>query len=290
MTEADEKIKPAVSSSVPTAIERRSVREVSSVSFNAARDMGSDAEEIDLVEMFYLLWGNIGKIILLTILGAAMAFGITYFLITPKYDATARMYILSSSSSSVVNLSDLQISNNLRADYQELLLSRPLVEDVISNLQLNYKYKDLESMVSISNPSDTRILNVKVTSKSPQEAADIANELVNQAKIYLPEIMKSDEPSVFESAVVPTQKASPSYTRNTLIGALLGMILCCGVLIVRHLMNDTLVTPDDVYKYIGVQPLSTIPEGKLGSFNQKRRSSENVKNEKKAKKKGKKAA
>ena len=178
------------SASAPAVTESKSVSEVSNVSFNASRDSGSDEDEIDLVEIFYLLWGNIGKIILLTVLGAAMAFGITYFLITPKYEATARMYILTSSSSSVVNLSDLQISNNLRADYQELLLSRPLVEDVISNLQLNYQYKDLEEMVSITNPTDTRILNVKVTSTSPQEAADIANELVNQAKVYLPEIMK----------------------------------------------------------------------------------------------------
>ena len=53
--------------------------------------------------------------------------------------------------------------------------------------------------------------------------------------------------------------------------ALLGAILCCTVLLVRYLMNDTFVTPDDVARYFGIQPLATIPEGDLGDFNKQTR-------------------
>ena len=42
-------------------------------------------------------------------------------------------------------------------------------------------------------------------------------------------------------------------------------------LIVKHLMNDTIVTPDDAMKYLGIQPLAVIPEGDLGNFNKKRK-------------------
>jgi len=66
---------------------------------------------------------------------------------------------------------------------------------------------------------------------------------------------------------VPTQKSSPSYAKNTVLGALLGAVLCCGVLLVQYLMKDSFDTPDDVAKYLGVQPLATIPEVDLGSFN-----------------------
>ena len=45
-------------------------------------------------------------------------------------------------------------------------------------------------------------------------------------------------------------------------------MLCCGVLVLRYLMNDTFVTPDDVTRYLGVQPLAVIPEADLGEFNQ----------------------
>ena len=93
-------------------------------------------DEIDLVELFYLLWGHAWQIILCLVVGAGIAFGVTKFLITPKYEATSSIYIVSASNNSVVNLTDLQIGAQLTADYQELILSRPLLEDVIRNLEL----------------------------------------------------------------------------------------------------------------------------------------------------------
>ncbi len=227
-----------------------------------------DEIEIDLVEIFYLLWNNFLKIMLCLIAGAVIAFAYSYFLITPLYKATAKMYI-NSSSNSVVNVADLQISNQLRGDYKELLTSRELLESVINKLELEYTPRQLNSMISIENPTDTRIITATVTSPIPEQAADIANELVNQSKNFLPEIMKSEEPSIYESAVVPEKKSSPSYTKNTLIGGILGAFLYCAYLIIRYLMNDTIVTPDDTMKYLGMQPLAIIPEGDLGNFNKK---------------------
>ena len=205
-------------------------------------------EEIDLVEVFYLLWGHIVQIIACFLVGAVLAFGFTFFFVTPKYQASSSIYVVSASNNSIVNLTDLQIGSQLTADYQELMLSRPLLQDV----------------------SSTRILTVTVTDTDPQRAADIANELVKQARIYLPKIMETETPNLVEDAVVPSQKYSPSYAKNTILGALLGAVLCCGVLLVQYLMNDTLETPDDVAKYLGIQPLTTIPEVSLGSFSDDR--------------------
>lgn len=106
--------------------------------------------EIDLVEVFYLLWGHWWQILLSLIAGAAIAFAGTYFLITPQYQASARIYIVSASNDSVVDLSDLQVGTSLTADYQELLLSRPLLQDVINNLGLSLDYQQLERMINIT--------------------------------------------------------------------------------------------------------------------------------------------
>ena len=202
-------------------------------------------DEIDLVELFYLLWGHAWQIILCLILGAGLALGYTKLLVTPLYQATSSIYIVSASNNSVVNLTDLQIGAQLTADYQELILSRPLLEDVIENLELTNGEGEpmstaaLSRMITITNTDDTRILKVTVT--SPDEA------------------------------IPPTQKSSPSTARNVVLGGLLGACLACGVLVLRYLMNDTFVTPDDVVKYLGVQPLAVIPEADLGDFNDKKR-------------------
>lgn len=230
--------------------------------------MRREAEDtLDLTEVFYLFWGHMWQIVLCLVFGAIIAFSYTYFLITPQYQAMAKIYIVSASNDSVVNLSDLQIGASLTADYQELLLSRPLLQDVINNLSLNMSYQTLESMISVTNTTDTRILRILVTDSDPQQAADIANELVNQASIYLPKVMETDSPNLVESAIAPTVASSPSYSRNTALGGGAGAVLCCVVLLVRFLMNDTFVTPDDIAKYFGVQPLATIPEGDLDSIN-----------------------
>lgn len=230
---------------------------------------------IDLVELFYLLWGHAWQILACMLLGAAIAFGVTKFLITPQYEATSSIYIVSASNNSVVNLTDLQIGAQLTADYQELLLSRPLLEDVIANLDLkdaeNQKAMTvaaLRDMIEVTNTADTRIPKIKVTSPDPQQSADIANELVDQACIYLPQIMETEEPHLVEEAIPPESKASPSYPKNVLLGGVVGAALWGTILILGYLMNDTFMTPDDVERYLGIQPLATIPEGDLGEFNQ----------------------
>ena len=239
----------------------------------AGWDTGRE-NQVDLVDLFYLLWGHIWVILGCLAAGAAAALLITRFFITPLYEATSSLYVVSASNNSVVNLTDLQIGAQLTADYQELMLSRPLLEDVIENLELKnveggpMSTGTLENMISITNATDTRILAVTVTSPDPQESADIANELVRQACIYLPQIMETDEPNLVEAAIPPTEKASPSTARNVVLGGMLGAILCCGVLTLRYLMNDTFVTPDDVTRYLGIQPLATIPEADLGDFSQ----------------------
>lgn len=219
---------------------------------------------IDLVELFYLLWGHVIQIIVCLVIGGVAAFAYTYFLVTPQYQATTKMYIVSASNNSVVNLTDLQIGSQLTSDYQELMLNRPMLEDVIESLELEMTYKDLAKMISISNPNDTRILCITVTNPDPQQAANIANEMARQAIIYLPRIMECETPNISEEAICPQQKSSPSYSRNTMLGAMLAVIIYCGVLVLRYMMNDSFVTPEDISQYFGVQPLATIPEGEFG--------------------------
>lgn len=222
---------------------------------------GDDETEIDLGEIFYLLWTHIVQIVGLFVAGAVVVFLLTFFLVTPKYTATSRMYI-TSGSNSVVDLSSLQVSTQLKSDYQELIKSNSILQDVIDNLSLDEDVDTLKGQISVTNPSDTRILNLSVTTTNAQLSADIANELAKQAKTYLPKVMKSDEPNVFEEAQVPDKKSSPSYQKNAVIGGLLVALLYCAVIIIKHVTNDTFVTPEDINKVFGVQPLATIPEGK----------------------------
>ena len=218
--------------------------------------------EIDLRELLHLLRQKILIILTALLVGGILTSVATYFFIKPTYKASSLLYVVSASNNSVVNLADLQIGTNLTADYEELLLSRPVMESVLQNLKLREttSVKELREMLSITNKNGTRILEISATTGDPKLSADIANEVAELATTWLPAVMECNEPHVAEEAVAPTHRAGPSYVRNTVIGALVLALLVYGVYVVRYLYDDSIRTEEDMEKYFGVTPLAIIPE------------------------------
>lgn len=219
--------------------------------------------EIDLIDLLMYFQTKIVLIIGAFIVGALIAGLVTYFLITPKFTATSTMYMVSSSSDSVVDLTDLNIGTTLSEDYVELIKTRPIVEGVAEELGLDYTYEQLMSMIDLKVVPNTRIIKISVTSPDKGEARDMANALAVKAETELPKLMDAPKPNIAEKAITPEHKSSPSLTKNTLIGALALMLIVLAVLTVMYLMDDTVKTADDVEKNFGVMPLTTIPEGKI---------------------------
>ena len=227
------------------------------------RDTRDEEMEIDLLELFSYFMTKIWWIIGAFLIGALLAGLITKFAITPKYTATAKMYMVSSSSQSVVDLTDLNIGQTISGDYVELLKTRPIVEDVIQEQNLDYSYGQLVSMLNLSVVNNTRIIRIDVTSTDNKEAMNIANALAEKGVKELPKLMETPAPHIAEYAIVPVNKSSPSLTKNTMIGALLALLIMLAIFTVQFLLDDTFKTADDIQREFGVMPLTVIPEGKI---------------------------
>ena len=180
--------------------------------------------EIDLLELLLYYRDRLLWIILGFLAGATIAALITYYLITPVYTATAKMYMVSSSTQSVIDLTDLNIGQSLSKDYVELLKTRPIIEDVIEEQGLDYKYNELLSMLNMAIVADTRIIAIRATSEDPEEAMHIANALADKGVKELPKLMETPQPHIAEYAIIPVNPSSPSLSRNVMIGAMIGMI------------------------------------------------------------------
>ncbi len=232
-----------------------------------------NTDYIDLLDLFSFYLSKLVLIVIAMVLGGVLAFMASRYLMTPTYKATSKLYMVSASNDSIVNLSDFNIGSNLSEDYKELLLTRPIINRVTKNLNLNYNYEELTDMISISTIGSTRLLGIEVVSPDPKEAMDIANQLATEAVYYIPEVMETAEPNIAEEAILPKTRFKPVYTKNIVIGALALAVLCIGILTIQYLLDDTLKTSDDVEKYLGVLPLSVIPEGKLDGSKSKTRHS-----------------
>ena len=233
---------------------------------NQLTEQNSEETEIDLLEIFYLLRAKLVWLILAFVIGGVIAGSITHFLITPKYTATAKMYMISASSGSVLDLSDFNIGTSLSQDYTELIKIRPVFNEVIDNLNLDMEYEDLLKKVSISVVGDSRLLAVSVEDNDPKLAQSMVNELVDTAVTYIPKVMNASEnaqPTIADYAVVPDEPSSPTLAKNIILGAVVAMLLVAVIFVVRMLMDDSLNTAEDVEKEFGIMPFTVIPEGDI---------------------------
>ena len=217
-----------------------------------------DEQEIDLLELAKVIWKKIWIVVLGFIVGAVLSFVVTRFFMTPQYKATSSIYIFSKSTS-ITSLTDIQIGSNLTADFRYIAVQRDVIESVSKELGLNMTYDQLSSAVSVTNPSSTHILEISAVNPSPVVAANIANSLADRVRDSIADIMNTDRPSVIQRAVVPDKKFSPSTTKNTMIGALVGAILMIGIITVQYLLDDTIKTDEDVRKYLQLDTLAQIP-------------------------------
>lgn len=218
----------------------------------------NDEMEIDLLQLFYALKKKIWFILAAMIIGGGLAGAYSKFLITPQYSSTSMMYILSKETT-LTSLADLQIGSQLTEDYKVIVNSRPVLGEVIDSLALDMSYEQLLAKVSIGNPTDTRILTVTVTDPDPYRAKAIVDCVAETASDYIGEIMEMIPPKIIENGTVATRKTSPSNGKNAVLGALAGMVLVCGVIVIQVIMNDTVRTEEDVERYLGLSVLASVP-------------------------------
>lgn len=225
---------------------------------NLSQPVESDEETIDLLELLYALLGKWREIAAATVACALIAAIGVLFFVTPKYQASSTIYVISRKDSAI-NISDLQIGTALTDDYIQVFHMWEVQEKVISNLDLPYTYNQLDGMLSVTNASNTRMLEITVTSESAQEAADIANEYATVVRDYIAKKMATDKPSIMSTALVPTVPVSPNKTKSILLGALLGFVASAGVVVVITLLDDTYKTTEDIKKYTGLVTMAVIP-------------------------------
>ena len=90
-------------------------------------ELTNDEVEIDLVDLGYVLLDKWRYLLISLIAGAVLLGAYSFFFIAPTYESTAKLYVVSASDDSVVNLSDLNLGTSLTADYEQLMLSYPVL-------------------------------------------------------------------------------------------------------------------------------------------------------------------
>ena len=222
-----------------------------------SRAKEQEGQTIDLVELFFFLLSKLHYIVLGMVLGGVLLGFYASSRVVPIYTATSKLFIRGQTGMSII--SDLQIGTVLTLDYQEVFKTWEVHEMVNEQLGTNFSYSKLQSMLTVTNPEDTRVMYITIRDTDAQRAADIANAYGTAAKRFITETMFTHEPSTFSVALEPSTASSISVTNYIIRGILVGTVLAGGILVLVFLLDNRPKSPEDIMRCANIPTLAVIP-------------------------------
>ena len=227
------------------------------------RPMENEEIEIDLLQLWNAVRHRIWLVLLVGFIMADIAYAYTRFLITPMYSSSATMLVITKETT-LSSLADLQLGSQLTDDYEILIMSRPVLQETIRELNLDINYKQLRGSISIANPNDSRMLIITAVQPDPELAKNVVDTLAEISSEYIADKMEVTAPKIIEEGEVPLFRSSPSFFRNTAIGGMLGVLAAVFLICVAVILNDSIQTEDDIERYLQLPVLAVVPD-KSGS-------------------------
>ena len=222
----------------------------------------NQAVEIDVFATLKVLWKRKFSIILVALVFAIAAFGYSAFLAKKEYQSTSRIYVVSrqNQDNNALTNSDLQAGSYLVKDYREIILSQNVLSQAIEELKLDMTPAELSKKISVSVPTDTRILSITAKDGDPKEAARIANGLRNVAAEKIISVTKVSDVTTLDEAEVPQSPSSPNIRRNVLLGFIAGAGLMVVLMVVVEVLDDRVKRPEDIEELMGLTLLGIVPD------------------------------
>ena len=219
-----------------------------------------EPKTVDLMGLFFRILEKFW-IVLVSAVICGMLMGMIAGNSVTTYSATSKLYIVDLDSSGV-NIADLQLGTVLTLDYQEVFKTWEVHEMVIEELDLPYSYEQMQSMLTVSNPEDTRILYITVSHPDAKMAAAMANAYAKAAKTFIINTMEGVEPSDFSIALEPSIGYGASAGASAVIGFIGGGVLAAAMLALAFVLDNRPRSPEAIRQYGGIPTLSVFPANK----------------------------
>ena len=229
---------------------------------------------MSLQEIAKLLKKRLWLISILTVLSIGISAGISFYALTPIYQAQTQILVNQNSSSEggyswQTTETDLRLINT----YNVIITSPVILTPVIDALNLNLTPAQLTQQISLSNENDSKVVTISVENPNPAEAVEISNTVAEVFKEQIPQLMSVDNISILSAAKLsetPTP-IKPNKLLNIAIGGVIGLMLGVSLAFLLELLDMTIKSEREVEDYldlpvIGIVGLITEEKKKRFSF------------------------
>ncbi|MGQ7386569.1 YveK family protein [Streptococcus suis] len=215
--------------------------------------------EIDVLSLLRTIWRKKFLILLTAILTTGLAFAYSAFIATPQYDSTTRLYVVTQSSDNGAGITnqDLQAGSFLVKDYKEIILSQDVLKNVTTTLGIT---EDIKDKITVTIPTDTRILSITVRDSDPDQAATLANTLRDEAAKKIIEVTKVSDVTTLEAALPAENPSTPQTKRNLVLGFVAGAFLATALVFFLEVLDDRVKRPQDIEEGLGMTLLGVVPQ------------------------------
>ena len=208
-------------------------------------------DTIDLLEVLNAVRQHIAVLILCTLATAIAGFAITHFLITPQYESSALMIVNTrQDTTSTVTIDQINSATKLVSTYSIIIKSDTVLQQVIDDLGLSLSYSDLKGRVTVSAVDDTQIMKITVRSNNPEWARQVCDGITAVSPDVILEAVEAGSVKVISQASYSDVPVSPNIKKNTMLGAMVGLVLCLGVILLQVILDNKINTEEDVAKYL----------------------------------------
>ena len=220
--------------------------------------------EINIMFLLKALLHHVWIIVLAGVIFASGFFVYSSFFVAPTYASTAKMYVNNTSNTSTNNgnitNAEIEAAKKLVDTYIAILETPDTINLVIEESGVKYNYKQILRMISAGAVNDTQVFYVTVAAPSPEEAEKIVNAIADVLPERIGKILEGSKAKVVQYGILPTGKHSPDVTKYTAIGAVIGLLLACAVIIILELIDNTIHDENYATESYGVRTLATIPD------------------------------
>ncbi len=234
-----------------------------------------DEIEIDLKQIFIVLLDKMFVILACAIFTGVIAFAITKFFIDPTYESVTTTCVVKNEDESEVDANDFVTGNYLSKNYVEIVQSNTVFEEVINSLDLDLTIEQLKKKVSVVNITDTQIIKITVTDTDPYKAQEIADAVRIASEKAIVKILHVPGVEKVDGATLQLEPNGPSVVKNVVIGAFIGAFMSIAIIVIKFILDDTIKSPEDIEKYLGMSTLASIPVMEEVEYDGEKRTSKN---------------
>ncbi|MFQ3545407.1 Wzz/FepE/Etk N-terminal domain-containing protein [Halobacillus rhizosphaerae] len=219
-------------------------------------------ETISLKEIGQVLkkrWLMIASLAIGALVIAAL---VSYFVLTPTYQASSQFIVNTkdNQSNSQFDVNDIRTNVELINTYNVIIKSPAILEDVVQDADLAVDADALSNKLQVSSEQDSQVVTVTVTDTSQETAAVIANSIVDVFKSKVPDYMNVDNVTTLSDAEIASNPSpvSPKPYLNMAIALVVGLMVGVGLAFLLEYLDNTIKSEDELEKKIGLPVLGSV--------------------------------